>query len=125
MSSRNQGLSRLLTRVQSCVSPKSWARATAIRPSRAASLRSTGIASSRLPSRMSTWPSIRGTRPRIFSLLGSKKCTIREARVGISASGVGAPTASGCRNSRGLRMGTPSPGGARRFVRARRYPSRR
>ena len=49
------GDSSALTRVQSCVSPRSISLPTLIRPARAASLRSTGTASSRLPSRMSAF----------------------------------------------------------------------
>jgi hypothetical protein len=40
----------------------------------------------------------------IFSLEKSRKWIIREGRNGISASGAGAPMASGLRKSRGLRM---------------------
>ena len=73
MSSSTQGLSRLLTRVHSDVSPRSASRATRISPSRAASLRSTGIASSRLPSRMSVWRAMSGALAAIFSFEKSRK----------------------------------------------------
>ena len=76
----------------------------AIRPSRAASLRSIGIASSRLPSRMSVLVAMSAALATIFSLEKSRKWIIREGRNGISASGAGAPMASGLRKSRGLRM---------------------
>ena len=74
------------------------------RPSRAASLRSTGTASSRLPSRTSARWATSGSLVAIFSLLGSKKWIIRDGGNGISRSGSGAPTASGWKKSRGLRM---------------------
>ena len=53
-SSRHHGESRLLIRVHNCVSPMSSERATLTSPARAASLSAIGIASSRLPRRMST-----------------------------------------------------------------------
>ena len=104
-SSSTQGLSRLFTRVQSAVSPKSASRAVSIRPRRAASLRSTGTASSRLPSRMSVFVAISGALAAIFSFEKSRKWIIREGGKGISRSGSGASTASGLKKSRGLRMG--------------------
>ena len=104
-SSSTHGLSRLLTRVQRAVWPRSASFATRIRPSRAASLRSTGIASSRLPSRMSVVLAISGALAAIFSFEKSRKWIIREGLKGISRTGSGAPIASGLRKSRGLRMG--------------------
>ena len=73
MSSRNQGLSSELIRVQSWAWLKSWLLPTSIRPRRASVFLSAGIESSRLPSRMSTSCTIRGTRSRSLALLGSKK----------------------------------------------------
>src|SRR5690606_33392827 len=105
-SSSTQGESRLLIRVHSWVSPKSFALAISTRPSRAASFFSVFTASSRLPRRMSTFAAIWGTLAAIFSLLGSKKWIIRLGRNGTSARGAGAPTASGRRKARGLRTGT-------------------
>src|SRR5215212_5877676 len=101
-SSSTHGLSRLFTRVHSCVSPNSTSLPTRIRPARAASLRSAGIASSRLPSRMSAWLAMSGTLAAIFSLEASKKWIIRDGGKGISRAGSGAPIASGLRKSRGL-----------------------
>src|SRR5215210_2736672 len=103
-SSSIQGLSSALMRVQSCVSPSSISEPTRIRPSRAASLRSTGIASSRLPSRMSTCGAMSGALATIFSLEKSRKWIIRDGLNGISRSGSGAPIVSGSKKSRGLRM---------------------
>ena len=54
-SSSTHGDSSALTRVHSAVAPSSISRPTRISPARAASLRSTGTASSRLPSRMSAF----------------------------------------------------------------------
>ena len=88
-SSSTQGLSRLLTRVQSWVSPKSTSLPTRTRPSRAASLRSAGIASSRLPSRMSACLAMSGTFAAIFSFEASKKWIIRDGLNGISRGRVG------------------------------------
>ena len=104
MSSSIQGDSSALTRVHSAVEPRSISRPTRISPSRAASLRSIGIASSRLPSRMSVFVAMSAALATIFSLEKSRKWIIREGRSGISASGAGAPMASGLRKSRGLRM---------------------
>ena len=104
MSSSIHGDSRALTRVHSAVEPRSISRPTRISPSRAASLRSIGIASSRLPSRMSVFVAMSAALATIFSLEKSRKWIIREGRSGISASGAGAPMASGLRKSRGLRM---------------------
>src|SRR6201992_1261490 len=104
-SSSTQGDSRLLTRVHSWVSPSSISLPTRIRPSRAASLRSTGTASSRLPSRMSTVGAMSGTFATIFSLEKSRKWIIREGLNGISSTGAGAPMASGLAKSRGVRLG--------------------
>src|SRR6478735_403379 len=103
-SSSTHGDSSELTRVQSWVSPSSMSLPTVIRPSRAASLRSTGTASSRLPSRMSTVGAMSGTLATIFSLEKSRKWIIRDGRTGISRTGSGASIASGLRKSRGLRM---------------------
>src|SRR5688500_13046853 len=107
-SSSTQGLSRLLTRVHSADWPRSPSRATRISPSRAASLRSTGIASSWLPSRMSVCRATSGALAAIFSFEKSRKWIIREGLKGISRSGSGAPTASGLKKSLGLRMGRES-----------------
>ena len=104
-SSSTQGLSSELTRVQSAVSPKSTSFATRTRPSRAASLLSTETASSRLPSRMSACFAMSGTFAAIFSFEASKKWIIREGLNGTSASGSGAPIASGLRKSRGFLIG--------------------
>ena len=71
-------------------------------PSRAATLLSALIASSRLPSSTSTFPTRSGTFAAIFSLLGSKKWIARLGRAGISRSGSGAPTASGRKKSLAL-----------------------
>src|SRR6185503_7294217 len=106
MSSSTHGLSRLLTLVQSWVSPKSTSLPTRISPSRAASLRSAGIASSRLPSRMSACLAMSGTLAAIFSLEASKKWIIRDGGKGISAIGSGAPIARGLKKSRGFLMGS-------------------
>src|ERR687897_1217625 len=103
-SSSIQGLSSALMRVQSCVSPSSISEPTRISPSRAASLRSTGMASSRLPSRMSTWGAMSGALATIFSFEKSRKWIIREGLTGISRSGSGASIASGLKKSRGLRI---------------------
>src|ERR671918_1716164 len=104
-SSSTQGLSRLFTRVHSDVSPSSASRATRIRPSRAASLRSTGMASSRLPSSTSVWRAMSGALAAILSFEKSRKWIMREGVTGISRRGSGASTASGLKKSRGLRMG--------------------
>ena len=101
-SSSTQGLSRELIRVHSWVGPKSVSWAMRTRPSRAATFRSALTASSRLPSRTSTVPTIPGTLAAIFSLLGSKKWIARDGRAGISVSGAGAPTARGRKKSLGL-----------------------
>src|SRR5918997_1332216 len=104
-SSSIQGLSSAFTRVHSCVSPSSISEPTRIRPSRAASLRSTGIASPRLPSRMSTCGAISDAFATIFSFEKSRKWIIRDGLYGISAGGSGAPIASGLRKARGFRIG--------------------
>src|SRR5689334_4342538 len=103
-SSSTHGDSSALTRVHSCVSPSSISRPTFSRPARAASLRSTGTASSRLPRRMSTVGAMSGTLATIFSLEKSRKWIIREGRKGISRTGSGASIASGLKKSRGLRI---------------------
>src|SRR3954447_10867302 len=105
MSSSTHGDSSELTRVQSAVSPRSISLPIFTSPARAGSLRSTGMASSRLPSTMSALAAVSGSFPTIFSLLGSKKWIIRDGVTGISVSGAGAPTASGLTKSRGLRKG--------------------
>ncbi len=101
-SSSTQGLSSELTRVQSAVWPKSDSVAALIRPCRAASLRSTGIASSRLPSRMSVCLAMSAALATIFSFEKSRKWIIREGLTGISAGGSGAPIASGWKKSLGF-----------------------
>src|SRR3712207_4767804 len=103
MSWSAHGDSSALTRVHSAQSPKSVSRATRTRPSRAASLRSTGTASSRLPSRTSQRAARSGSLAAIFSLAGSKKWIIRDGLSGISRIGAGAPMARGFVKSRGLR----------------------
>src|SRR3954447_2235259 len=118
MSSSTHGDSRALTRVHSWVSPSWMSRPTVTSPARAASLRSTGTASSRLPSRMSTVGAMSGTLATIFSLEKSRKWIIRDGTTGIAGSGSGAPIASGWKKARGLRMGRetgapPVNGGAR------------
>src|SRR3954447_7787730 len=104
MSSSTHGDSSALTRVHSWVSPSSISLPTRTSPSRAASLRSTGIASSRLPSRMSTVGAMSGTFATIFSLEKSRKWIIREGRTGISRAGSGASMARGLKKSLGLRI---------------------
>src|SRR3954462_8944472 len=103
-SSSTHGDSRAFTRVHSAVPPRSMSRPTLIRPSRAASLRSTGTASSRLPSRMSVLAAISAALATIFSFEKSRKWIIRDGLNGISRSGSGAPMARGLKKSRGLRM---------------------
>src|SRR3954452_17994952 len=117
-SSSTHGDASSFTRVQSAVSPSSISLPTRISPARAASLRSTGTASSRFPSRMSTVGAMSGTFATIFSLEKSKKWIIRDGTTGIAGSGSGAPIASGWKKARGLRMGRetsdpPVNGGAR------------
>src|SRR3954452_5503899 len=104
-SSSTHGLSSAFTRVHSAASPRSTSRPTRTSPARAASLFSTAMASSRLPSRMSAFWARSGSLPTIFSLLGSKKWIIRDGVTGISSTGSGAPTARGLTKSRGLRIG--------------------
>src|SRR4051794_24390473 len=106
MSSSTHGDSSEFTRVQSWVLPNSMSRPTRISPSRAASLRSTGIASSRLPSRMSTVGAMSGTLATIFSLEKSRKWIIRDGLNGISRTGSGASIARGLKKSLGLRIET-------------------
>src|SRR3954447_17473330 len=103
-SSRTHGLSSALTRVHSWVSPKSVDLPTSTRPERAASLRSTGTASSRLPRTMSARAAVSGSFATIFSFEASKKWIIRDGGNGISRSGSGAPTQRGLKKSRGLRI---------------------
>jgi hypothetical protein len=101
-SSSTQGLSSELTRVHSEVRPKSDSFAALIRPARAASLRSTGIASSRLPSRMSVCWAMSAALATIFSFEKSRKWIIRDGLTGISRSGSGASIASGWKKSLGF-----------------------
>src|SRR5882757_322311 len=100
-SSSSQGLSSELTRVQSEVVPKSEFLAASISPARAASLRSTGIASSRLPSRMSVCCAMAAALATIFGFEKSRKWIIRDGVTGISRSGSGAPIACGWKKSLG------------------------
>src|SRR3954451_8720351 len=104
-SSSTHGLSSALTRVHSAVSPRSTSLPARTRPARAASLFSTGIASSRLPRRMSAFCARSGSLPTIFSLEVSKKWIIRDGLTGTSRTGSGAPTARGLAKSRGFLMG--------------------
>src|SRR3954454_11135135 len=103
-SSCTHGEASSLTRVQSCVSPSSISRPTFSRPSRAASLRSSGTASSRFPSRMSTDGAMSGTLATIFSFEKSRKWIIRDGLNGISVTGSGASIANGLKKSLGLRI---------------------
>jgi hypothetical protein len=112
-SSSTHGLSSEFTRVQSWVSPKSVSLAIRTRPSRAASLRSAGMASSRFPSRTSACSAMSGTFAAIFSFDPSKKWIIREGRKGISRSGSGASIARGLKKSRGFLMGGEASAGCR------------
>ena len=89
MSSSTHGLSSEFTRVHSAALPRSISLPTRTRPSRAASLFSTAIASSRLPSTMSAFVARSGSLPTIFSFEGSKKWIIREGVKGTSRTGVG------------------------------------
>ena len=86
---------------------------TRISPSRAASLRSTGIASSRFPSRMSTWGAMSGALATIFSFEKSRKWIIREGRTGTSRSGF--RRADRERLVLGLRIPAPKPSGPLRL----------
>src|ERR1700733_7680922 len=122
MSSSTHGDSRLLTRVHNCVSPSSMSLPTRISPARAASLRSTGTASSRLPRRMSTVGAMSGTLATIFSFEKSRKWIIREGLNGISSAGAGAPIARGFPKSRGFRIGGTLASDARQ---GRRMPRER
>src|SRR5215211_6014052 len=122
-SSRTQGLSRLLTRVQSAVSPRSASLATLIRPWRAASLRSTGTASSRLPSRMSVVLAMSGALAAIFSFEKSRKWIIREGLKGTSRTGSGAQMASGSKKWWGVLMRPATLAGAARSPSRSRGPN--
>jgi hypothetical protein len=102
-SSRTQGESSAFTRVQSCLPCRSTLFPTSISPCRAASLRSTGIASSRFPRMMSAFSIVWGSFETIFSFDASKKWIIRDGLNGTSRRGVGAPTQSGFPKSRGFR----------------------
>ena len=81
--------------------PKSTALPMAMKPERAASFASIGMASSRLPSTTSTWRASSGTLARTFSLCGGTKWIMRSSRTGNSRIGAGAPMASGWKNWRG------------------------
>src|SRR3954447_26103638 len=104
-SSSTHGDSSEFTRVHRAVWPRSISRPTLMRPARAASLRSAGIASSRLPSRMSALLAMSAALATIFSLEKSRKWIIRDGLTGISRTGSGAPSARGSKKERGLRMG--------------------
>ena len=95
MSSSAQGEFSALIRVQRPVAPKSVALAMAMKPLRAASLASAGIASSRLPSTTSTCRTSSGTLAVTFSTCGGTKWIMRSSLTGRSRSGCGAPIASG------------------------------
>src|SRR4051794_15369619 len=112
-SSRAQGESRAFTRVHRAAWPRSSSFPTRTSPARAASLLSTEMASSRLPSSTSAFAARSGSLPTIFSLLGSKKWIIRDGVTGISVTGSGAPTARGLRKSRGVLMASRILGGRR------------
>src|SRR3954454_18765391 len=107
MSSSTHGLSSELTRVHSAQSPKSNSLAALMSPSRAASFLSAGMASSRLPRRMSACLARSGAFAAMFSFEKSRKWIIREGFTGISSGGSGAPIASGCVNWRGFRTEFP------------------
>ena len=102
-SSSTQGDSRLLTRVHSWVSPRSISLPTRMSPSRAATLRSTGTASSRLPSRMSALGASSGPWPPSSRWRSRGSGSSATGRNSISRGGSGAPTASGLKKSRGFR----------------------
>src|SRR5262245_47736246 len=106
-SSRTHGLSSELTRVHSWQSPKSTVRPIFARPSRAATLLSIWIASSRLPSSTSHCFARSGSLATIFGFEPSKKWIMREGRNGISRGGIGAPIALGRKKSFALRMTLP------------------
>ena len=80
------------------------------------------MASSRLPSRMSTLGAMSGSLAVTLSRCGGKKWIIRDGRKGISRRGWGAPTASGEKKSLGLRTGPPGLGAG--SLRARRVGRR-
>src|SRR5580698_5839761 len=103
MSSRKYGDASSFTRVHNAVSPRSISRPTLIRPARAASFFSSGTASSRLPSRMSTLGARSGVFSTIFGFEKSMKWIIRDGLNGISRAGSGASIARGLKKSRGLR----------------------
>ena len=78
-----------------------------INPARAASFRSTGTASSRLPSTMSVCLAMSLALATIFGFEKSRKWIIRDGVTGISRSGSGAPMASGWKKSLGcLKLGS-------------------
>src|ERR1039458_955720 len=64
-----------------------------MKPLRAASLASTGMASSRLPSTTSTWRASSGTLARSLSKCGGTKWIMRSSRTGNSRNGAGASVA--------------------------------
>src|ERR1700730_14376088 len=100
-SSSIQGELSALMRVHRPVAPKSLAFAMAMKPARAASLASAGMASSRLPSTTSTCAISSGSLARSFSTCGGTKWIMRSRLTGSSASGRGAPIASGLKKLRG------------------------
>ena len=102
-SSSTYGEASSLTRVHRAVSPRSISRPTLISPARAASFFSSGTASSRLPSRMSTFGARSGALSTIFGFEKSMKWIIRDGLNGISRAGSGASIARGLKKSRGLR----------------------
>src|SRR3954453_5572793 len=118
-SSSTHGLSNALTRVQSDVSPKSPPLTASMKPRRAASLRSTGIASSRLPRRMSVCSAICGAFAAIFSFEKSRKWIIREGPNGISRGGSGASMAGGWKKWRGFLIAPNTSLGVRMGVEVR------
>ena len=79
-----------------------------MKPARAASLASAGIASSRLPSTTSTCAISSGTLARSFSMCGGTKWIMRSSLTGSSRSGAGAPIASGLKKLRGSFIGSGS-----------------
>ncbi len=95
MSSSTHGLFRALIRTHMPVSPKSCPLSSSMKPARAASLASMGMASSRLPHMTSHLVAVSGALLRIFSMCGGKKWIILSGRTGSSRSGCGAPMASG------------------------------
>ncbi len=107
-SSSAQGELSALMRVHRPVAPKSLAFAIVMKPARAASLASAGMASSRLPSTTSTCVISSGTLARNFSICGGTKWIMRSSLTGSSRSGAGAPIASGLKKLRGSFIRTSS-----------------